>query len=149
MTDARIEAAARALCNAQGWCPDGDEITPRNFPAMDKNWKVYEEEAQIAVSAADTASWRPISEAKKDGSPILAKLRDNIYPPVTDESSLRARADYRWNGLTIVLRHPGLANDGFDMGWNVAAPVGHGGFPDDWIEGWQPLPAPPTKEATP
>ncbi|MGF1275491.1 hypothetical protein [Acetobacter pasteurianus] len=149
MTDARIEAVARALCDAQGWCPDGNEITPRNFPSMDKNWKVYEEEVQIAVSAADAAAWRPISEAKKDGSPILAKLRNNIYPPVTDESSLRARADYRWNGLTIVLRHPGLANDGFDMGWNVAAPVGHGGFPDDWIEGWQPLPATPTKEATP
>ncbi|WP_434603990.1 hypothetical protein [Acetobacter oryzoeni] len=55
MTDARIEAAARALCDAQGWCPDGNEITPRNLPAMDKNWKVYEEEAQIAVSAADAA----------------------------------------------------------------------------------------------
>ncbi|MGX7346386.1 hypothetical protein ACWM9A_10880 [Acetobacter pasteurianus] len=56
MTDARIEAAARALCDAQGWCPDGGEITPRNFPTMDKNWKVYEAEAQIAVSAADAVT---------------------------------------------------------------------------------------------
>lgn len=146
MTDARIEAAARAIAEYV-YERSGNPLKWENMG--DNRQEVARCYARVALDAADAAAWRPISEAKKDGSPILAKLRDNIYPPVTDESSLRARADYRWNGLTIVLRHPGLSNDGFDMGWNVAAPVGHGGFPDDWIEGWQPLPALPTKEATP
>ena len=26
---------------------------------------------------------------------------------------------------------------------------GHGGFPDDWIEGWMPLPAPPSHSKGP
>lgn len=45
----------------------------------------------------------------------------------------------RWRGLEVPLRHPGVAEDGFDVGWNIAAPVGHGGFPDEWIAGWIPL----------
>ena len=53
MTDPRIEVAARALCEAAGYRPDGDYITPRNYPAMDVNWKVYEDEARVAIAAAD------------------------------------------------------------------------------------------------
>lgn len=163
MTDARVEAATLALLHSNNYEMPGFSTEDLQKALVSEHsghgeilftckrclCHMAQRQAKAMLEAADAAAWRPISEAKKDGSPILAKLRNNIYPPVTDESSLRARADYRWNGLTIVLRHPGLANDGFDMGWNVAAPVGRGGFPDDWIEGWQPLPAPPTKEATP
>ncbi|KXV59958.1 hypothetical protein AD947_03085 [Acetobacter tropicalis] len=134
MTDPRIEAAITEMKRLFG----AEECVDR------AEWSAC---AECILAAADAAAWRPIAEANKDGNPILAKLRDDIYPPVTDESSLRARADYRWNGLTIVLRHPGLAADGFDMGWNIQAPVGHGGFPDHWIEGWMPLPAPPASIA--
>lgn len=85
--------------------------------------------------------WRPISEAKKDGTVVWAKLRDDIYPAL-----MPGRDDLaRWNGVQIPLRHPGLAEDGFDIGWGVAAPVGHGGFPDEWVEGFRPLPAPPSE----
>lgn len=56
MTDPRIEAAARALCNNAGYRPDGDEVTPVNYPEMDVNWKVYEEEAYVALAAADAAA---------------------------------------------------------------------------------------------
>lgn len=56
MTDPRIEAAARALCEAAGYGPDGDYITPINYPEMDVNWKVYKEDALIALSAADAAA---------------------------------------------------------------------------------------------
>lgn len=80
--------------------------------------------------------WRPINMAPKNLTSILIILKNPI--PCPDRDDLR-----RWDGLQIVARHPGLAEDGFDIGWNVAAPVGHGGFPDDWIAGWMPLPEPP------
>lgn len=79
---------------------------------------------------------RDISEAKKNGTPILAKFRDDIYPGLRP-----GREDLEpWNGVWAVIRHRGLAADGFDVGWAIAAPVGNGGFPDEWIEGWEPLP---------
>lgn len=81
--------------------------------------------------------WRPISEARKDGTVIWAKLRDDIGEDKKDGSWKRDLM--RWQGLEVPLRHPGVAEDGFDIGWNIAAPVGHGGFPDDWIAGWVPL----------
>ena len=83
------------------------------------------------------SAWQPIATAPKDRTPILAIFRSDI-------STAYQRPDLeRWDGIQIVLRHPGLADDGFDVGWNVAAPVGNGGFPDKWIAGWQPLPDPP------
>jgi hypothetical protein len=78
------------------------------------------------------ASMRPISEAKKDGSRILVLLKDPL-PGMRDDLQ-------RWYGVPFVARHHGLAKDGFDIGWSFAAPVGHGGFPDEWIAGWWPLP---------
>ena len=83
--------------------------------------------------------WKPIESAPKDRSTIWAILHPAIYPdlcPTRDDLEC-------WNGVQVPLRHPGLADDGFDIGWGIAAPVGHGGFPDDWIVGWQPLPPPP------
>lgn len=86
------------------------------------------------------ADWQPIETAPKDGTRILVALKDPIPRP--------GRADLRlWDGLQVVMRHPGLADDGFDIGWNIAVPVGHGGFPDDWVAGWMPLPPPPQPEA--
>ena len=62
-TDPRIEAAARALCAAAGYSPDDNYITPRNFPEMDVNWKVYAPDAEIAIKAADESAWLPIESA--------------------------------------------------------------------------------------
>ena len=76
--------------------------------------------------------WRPMAVASKDRTPILLKFVDKL--------EYEGRPDLaRWNGLMIVGRHPGLADDGFDTGWNFAAPVGMGGFPDEWFEGWRSL----------
>lgn len=44
-----------------------------------------------------------------------------------------------WNGRWVAVSHPGILEDGFDLGWGVAAPVGHGGFPDNWFAGWKPV----------
>ena len=80
-------------------------------------------------------SLRPISEAKKDRTPILAKIHDDLFPRIRPE-----RADLKpWNGRWVVVSHPGILEDGFDIGWGVAAPVGHGGLTDDWFLGWKPL----------
>lgn len=85
------------------------------------------------------ADWKPISEAKKDGTKIWAVFHPDIYPRIRP-----GRPDLEaWNGVQVPLQHPGLASDGFDVGWVVAAQVGQGGFPDDWIAGWIDLPEPP------
>jgi hypothetical protein len=79
---------------------------------------------------------RPMVDAPKDETPILAVFRPDIYPTVCP-----TRDDLeRWNGHWAVLVHRGLAPDGYDIGWAFAAPVGHGGFPDSWLAGWLPLP---------
>lgn len=95
-------------------------------------------EADIRNEGIEAAAkWRDIGEAKKDGTIIWALLRSDIYPALRP-----CREDLeRWNGVQVPPRHAGVASDGFDIGWGIAAPVGHGGFPDDWIEGWIPLPA--------
>lgn len=88
--------------------------------------------------------WRRIDDpehpALKDGKTIIwAALHADIYPRIEpDREDLK-----RWNGLQVPLRHPGLCEDGLDIGWGVAAPVGHGGLPDEWIAGYMPLPEPP------
>lgn len=84
-------------------------------------------------------TWRDMSSAPRDGTAIWVALRPDIYPKLRP-----ARDDLEpWNGLQLPMRHRGLAPDGFDIGWQVAAPVGHGGFPDEWMIGWIPLPEPP------
>jgi hypothetical protein len=90
---------------------------------------------------SETNGWRPIEAAPKDGTPVLALIH----------ADLAARTMWkdheRLQGIQFVARHPGLADDGFDLGWQFAAPVGFGGIPDHYLSGWQPLPLPP--EPTP
>jgi uncharacterized protein (DUF433 family) len=88
-------------------------------------------------------AWRDVSAAAKDGTVIWAILRDDLVARL-GRPNLEP-----WEGVQLPLRHPGLAADGFDVGWNLAAPVGHGGFPDEWIAGWIPLPEPPRIESDP
>ena len=86
--------------------------------------------------------WRDISTAKKDGTPVLLKIVDVIPGAVPDTNS------HRLQGIQFVGRNM-LAKNGNDYGWNFAAPVGYGGIPDEWIEGYQPLPAPPSAAPAP
>lgn len=82
--------------------------------------------------------WRPISEAKKDKTVIWAVMYTDIYPRMSDVKEM-----VRWHGVQLPLFHRGVEKDSVDIGWEVAAPVGCGGFPDAWIAGWMPLIKPP------
>lgn len=98
------------------------------------------EAAQVIAAIKARQAWRPMSEAPKDGTSVLLLTKRPI--PREDRPDLDI-----WAGLQFVGRHPGLADDGLDIGWSFAAPVGNGGFPDDWFVGWQPLPTPPEDSA--
>lgn len=72
---------------------------------------------------------------------ILVQLRDDIYPVIEPR-----RGDLAcWNGVLAVMRHGGVTSKDVDLGWNIAGPVGQGGFPDSWIKCWA-LPPAPEKE---
>jgi hypothetical protein len=95
--------------------------------------------AQARAAIAAASEWQDISTAKKNGEPILAVFHNDIFPRIEPN-----RPDLeKLHGLRISLRHPGICDDGMDLGWNIAAPVGYGGLPDEWIAAWQPLPQPP------
>lgn len=64
----------------------------------------------------------PINTAPKDGSPVLLKVKSI--------EKLRGLAGIQFVGI----------NRGNNFDWSFAAPVGFGGIPDDWLEGWMPLP---------
>jgi hypothetical protein len=74
-----------------------------------------------------TPPWRPIADAPRDGTRILVVLRRDLPEHVE-----------RWRGAVFVAEWPDVP--GWLHGWNVAAPGGHGGWSDDDIAGWLPLP---------
>ena len=131
-SECAIEAAANKLVRFAPMYRKQDGTAGKSAMIVAKDMLT----AALAVDGLALQGWRTIDSAPKDRTPILAKFFDDIYPQIRPN-----RDDLeRWNGLQVVLRHPGLADNGFDIGWSVAAPVGNGGFPDEWIEGWMPLP---------
>lgn len=91
--------------------------------------------AMLASAPPAPSGWRSMESAPRDRAPIRALIHDDLYPRLKP-----GREDLEpWNGQEVILRHGGLGADGFDFGWNLAAPVGHGGFPDEWFVGWLPV----------
>ncbi len=76
---------------------------------------------------------RPMREAPKDGTPVLVKIKDDLSPWGIEPGSFGGTD--RFAGLHAVMRSRGDI-----MEWGFAAPVGRGGFPDEWLDGWWPLP---------
>jgi len=72
------------------------------------------------------STFLPMAMAPKDRTPVLLKVKSEQKLP-------ERAADYA--GLQFVGRYAGCV-----MAWCFAAPVGCGGIPDEWLEGWQPLP---------
>lgn len=79
-----------------------------------------------------TAVWFPMESSPKNGRPVLLRLKDVLRPNREDLEPCR--------GVIFVGHHNGILDDGLDIGWQFAAPVGHGGFPDEWFIGWRYLP---------
>ncbi len=87
-----------------------------------------------AVPMKDNTGWRPIPEALKNRMPVLMLLHRNMASLFPDHGHLHALA-----GCQIVVYHPGLEPDGYDVGWIMAGPLGQGGWKDHHFEGWKPI----------
>ena len=84
------------------------------------------------------SEWQPIETAPDEGSAVLLLVKDK---DALDD--LLVRDAQAWARLQFVGRRPYPRRHDFDGGWNFAAPVGAGGIPDAWLDGWMPLPEPP------
>ena len=85
------------------------------------------------VRQHDMTDWVSMDSAPKDGTPVLLKFKDDLSA---------YKKDSLFAGIQFVGRSYGNI-----MEWSFAAPVGVGGFPDNWLEGWQPLPSPPKENS--
>lgn len=73
---------------------------------------------------------RDMSNAPRDGTAVILKLRDDLV-------ALTGREDLKpWEGVRFV----GFWSGSDMTRWMFAAPVGQGGFPDEWMEGWVKCP---------
>lgn len=84
---------------------------------------------------------RPMAEAPTSPDPntaidderiILALFRPDAFPGKSPS--------FGWNGRWAPIRHGGVTQNGYDLGWSIAGPVGQGGFDSSKFQGWLPLP---------
>lgn len=71
-----------------------------------------------------SSHWRAMADAPRD-TPVLLKVRAEADLPERGRN---------FAGIAFVGIHRGDR-----LGWSFAAPVGMGGIPDDWLEGWCPV----------
>lgn len=90
----------------------------------------------LSTPRGDALGWLPMADAPRDGTVVLGRTRSDMPE---DENSI-AWSPHRWNDRYVPMRHEGETPSGYDLGWSVALPVGHGGLPDHWFIGWRHLP---------
>lgn len=76
---------------------------------------------------------RPMSEAPRDREFILAKVADD---------GLAGGMGEHYAGRWFVIRHEGVTQGGYDMGWGLFP--GFGGVSDRHFAGWLPHPRIPS-----
>jgi hypothetical protein len=126
-----IEALVRDHClvSAAAWVETAKTIRNGAWHPVAQAFARHREQARaeaIEQAQADDG-WLPIEQAPRDGTRVLVILRD----PLPDDRPDLAR----WAGVPFVARNRGDSSD-----WCFAAPVGCGGWPDEWLVGWRPLP---------
>ena len=122
ITDKMVEAAASAYLKKSG------EIALTYDPPFAQQSADMEDvftAMRAALEAAEKAAWRPIEEAQKDGSWILARLKSNTS----------------WPGRLFQVRHEGLLVADYNIGWSLFP--GYGGLTDDDFDVFRPLPKGP------
>jgi hypothetical protein len=148
-----VEAAVRSAVMDACWVGRGGYNIPVAEALVTKAlgviWNVLptttKADAILALLASpspnpqEAEGWKPMADAPRGtyfepwtATPILAKLKSPI--PCQGRPDLEP-----WAGRYVVVQHTGISPDGFDIGWNVAAPVGAGGLPDEWFVGWRPI----------
>lgn len=132
-----IERHARALEGAlRDLLAAYDAVDPAGnpYPLEHPTWDAPIDNARSTLAgfapSNTPAALFPMARAKKDGRPISAKM-------TTKPGVLPERCQYL-AGLWFTVRHGGVLEDGFDLGWQYP---GHGGLPDHWFDGWWPLPS--------
>lgn len=77
---------------------------------------------------------QPMHTAPRDGTPVLVRIKSDLSPFGVKPGQFGNTDAFQ--GLFAV-----MFNRGDVMDWGFAAPVGRGGFPDEWLDGWWPLPS--------
>ena len=135
--DTPVSAQVIARARSAGWLRQTRAAA--TGPLLDRGF-ILTEAGELRLSRdhagdlGDAAPWREMDSAPKDRSMVLAMLRADMTTAFPAHAHLHEQA-----GLQVVVRHPGVAADGFDPGWNLAGPFGHGGWTDKFFSGWKPL----------
>lgn len=136
----KIDAALQSSQPEAGEKSDGAiyaEVSQRNMTADEKAGieRALRDSGTVLYDLSPSSSgqrgceeWLPMGASPRGGEPVLLKFKDQIP---SEREDLR-----KWEGLAFVGRFHGPVMD-----WGFAAPVGMGGFPDEWLEGWRPLPS--------
>lgn len=108
----------------QGLLLEADSQGAYKSPATVQSFRAF----LLGLAQPCVPHWSPISSAPRDGTPVLIKIKSL-------ERMLAEQRSIEFAGMVFV-----GSNRNTIMQWGFAAPVGYGGIPDDWIEGWMALP---------
>lgn len=103
--------------NAHKYFQRSRPSTATETPLSDKEEIVVRLCEYILQANNPSNGWIPMSKAPKDGSSILLKTN--------------SKASSGYKNIQFIGRYTDDC-----MEWGFAAPVGVGGFPDEWFDGW-------------